>query len=87
MLCVIAKLDKRSTEKLTAIQKAAAPDADGKPLHGHITLATYMGEDGLDGGAPGMLGEREFRGAPADRLRIHDFIGFPAVEDAVLVDA
>ena len=45
MLCVIAKLDKRSTEKLTAIQKAAAPDADGKPLHGHITLAAYMGED------------------------------------------
>ena len=45
MLCVIAKLDKRSTEKLTAIQKAAAPDADGNPLHGHITLATYMGED------------------------------------------
>lgn len=45
MLCVIAKLDKRSTEKLTAIQRAAAPDADGKPLHGHITLAAYMGED------------------------------------------
>lgn len=45
MLCVIAKLDKRSTEKLTAIQKAAAPDADGKPLHGHITLASYMGKD------------------------------------------
>ena len=45
MLCVIAKLDKRSTEKLTAIQKAAAPDADGKPLHGHITLAAYIGED------------------------------------------
>ena len=45
MLCVIAKLDKRSTEKLTAIQKAAAPDAEGKPLHGHITLAAYMGED------------------------------------------
>ena len=45
MLCVIAKLDKRSTEKLMAIQKAAAPDTDGKPLHGHITLAAYMGED------------------------------------------
>ena len=45
MLCVIAKLDKRSTEKLTAVQKAAAPDAEGKPLHGHITLAAYMGED------------------------------------------
>ena len=45
MLCVIAKLDKRSTEKLTAIQKAAAPDAGLKPLYGHITLASYMGED------------------------------------------
>ena len=45
MLCVIAKLDKRSTEKLTAIQKAAAPDAGLKPLYGHITLASYMGGD------------------------------------------
>lgn len=45
MLCVIAKLDKRSTEKLTAIQKAGAPDAGLKPLYGHITLASYMGED------------------------------------------
>lgn len=45
MLCVIAKLDKRSTEKLTAVQKAAAPDAGLKPLYGHITLASYMGDD------------------------------------------
>lgn len=45
MLCVIAKLDKRSTEKLTAIQKAGATDTGLKPLYGHITLATYMGED------------------------------------------
>lgn len=45
MLCVIAKLDKRSTEKLTAIKKAGAPGAGLKPLYGHITLASYMGDD------------------------------------------
>ncbi len=44
-------------------------------------------QPGFDGSASGMLGEREFRGSPADRLRVHDFIGLPAVEDAVLVDA
>ena len=43
MLCVIAKLDERSAERLTAIKKAAVPDA--KPLYGHITLAAYMSED------------------------------------------
>lgn len=43
MLCVIAKLDDPSAEKLTAIKKAAVPDA--KPLYGHITLAAYIGED------------------------------------------
>ena len=42
---MIAKLDKRSTEKLTAIQKAGAPNAGLKPLYGHITLATSMGGD------------------------------------------
>ena len=45
MLCVIAKLDKRSADKLTAIKRAAVPDADCKPLYGHITLASYVGED------------------------------------------
>lgn len=43
MLCVIAKLDKRSAERLTAVKKAAVPEA--KPLYGHITLATYVGDD------------------------------------------
>ena len=45
MLCVIAKLDKRSAEKLTALKMAAAPDTDVKPLYGHITLASYTGGD------------------------------------------
>ena len=45
MLCVIAKLDERSAERLTAIKKAAVPDAGEKPLYGHITLATYVGDD------------------------------------------
>ena len=43
MLCVIAKLDERSAERLTAIKRTAVPEA--KPLYGHITLAAYMGED------------------------------------------
>lgn len=46
MLCVIAKLDKLATEKLADIQKAALPPGlEGKMLYGHITLATYLGED------------------------------------------
>ena len=45
MLCVIAKLDERSAERLTAIRNAAVPDAGAKPLYSHITLATYMGDD------------------------------------------
>ncbi len=46
MLCVIAKLDSHATDKLTGIQKTAFPDgAAPKRLYGHITLATYLGED------------------------------------------
>ena len=45
MLCVIAKLDKRSADKLTAIKRALVSDAGSKPLYGHITLASYVGED------------------------------------------
>ncbi len=46
MLCLIAKLDKLATEKLAEIQKAALPPGwEGKMLYGHITLATYLGED------------------------------------------
>lgn len=46
MLCVIAKLDKKSTDKLIEIRKAAFPAvSEEKTLYGHITLATYHGED------------------------------------------
>lgn len=46
MLCVIAKLDKKATEQLIEIQNTAFPaGTDHKPLYGHITLATYIGED------------------------------------------
>ena len=45
MLCVIAKLDKRSADKLTAIKRALVSDTGSKPLYGHITLATYVGDD------------------------------------------
>jgi len=46
MLCVIAKLDDASTEKLAAIRKAAFSDGEAlRPLHGHITIASYVGTD------------------------------------------
>lgn len=46
MLCVIAKFDDASTEKLTRILNSAFSDPDSlKPVHGHITVATYMGSD------------------------------------------
>ena len=49
MLCVIAKLDKKATDKLIEIRKAAFPPvSEGKTLYGHITLATYLGEDERD---------------------------------------
>lgn len=46
MLCVIAKLDELATETLAVIRKIAFSDfAPSNPLHGHITLATYIGDD------------------------------------------
>ena len=46
MLCVIAKLDETATNRLIELQKAAFPaGAETRTLHGHITLATYIGED------------------------------------------
>ena len=46
MLCVIAKLDELATETLAAIQKIALSDfTPSNPLHGHITLATYIGDN------------------------------------------
>ena len=46
MLCVIGKLDDTATEKLALIHKTAFPDDRAvKPLHGHITLAAYTGNE------------------------------------------
>lgn len=45
MLCVIAKLNGEATEKLMAIRKAALSDAVVTPLYGHITIATYVGDN------------------------------------------
>ena len=46
MLCVIAKLDGAATEKLQALRSLAFPPGEaGLPLHGHITLATYVGKE------------------------------------------
>lgn len=45
MLCLIAKLDDASSAKLNAVRKAALPDnEEGRPVYGHITLASYKGE-------------------------------------------
>ena len=46
MLCVIAKIDEQSRQKLLLLQKIA--ESQGIPLrhlHGHITLAVYSGND------------------------------------------
>ena len=45
MLCVIAKLNAEATENLMAIRKAALSDAVVTPLYGHITIATYTGDN------------------------------------------
>ena len=46
MLCVIAKLPESAAEKLDGLRKAVVPDAAAKaPLYGHITLATYLGNE------------------------------------------
>ena len=44
MLCVIAKLDDASTDKLEKLRRAALPaSAAPRPLYGHITLAAFVG--------------------------------------------
>ena len=46
MLCVIAKLDHQATGRLNEIQRSAFPaGTERKTIYGHITLATYIGED------------------------------------------
>lgn len=46
MLCVIAKLDNAATEKLEALRKRALAESEQiKPLYGHITVATYTGDN------------------------------------------
>ena len=46
MLCVLAKLSDDATNKLTAIRNSAfSDDQEVLPLHGHITLVSYEGND------------------------------------------
>lgn len=46
MLCVILCLCNDDIEKLAAVRGTAFPENAGlKPLHGHITVAAYTGED------------------------------------------
>ncbi len=46
MLCMIAKLDAGTTERLTALRRAAERfGIPGKALYGHVTLAAYVGDD------------------------------------------
>ena len=46
MLCAIAKIDLRSREKLLALQQLTKRfGITVSDLYGHITLATYIGED------------------------------------------
>ena len=46
MLCVIALLDPASTERLSRLRRlTAAFGVPPRAVHGHITLASYIGED------------------------------------------
>lgn len=46
MLCAIAKIDPASTERLAKLRRMANDfSIFPRELHGHITLATYTGED------------------------------------------
>ncbi len=46
MLCVIARLDRQATERLNELQRSTFPaGVERKTIYGHITLATYIGED------------------------------------------
>ena len=46
MLCVIAKLSDGATEHLRALREAAAVRGRAlPPLHGHITLASWLPEE------------------------------------------
>lgn len=44
MLCLIARLDRDSTERLDRLRSSAC--ASPAPLHGHITVAAYTGDNG-----------------------------------------
>ncbi len=66
MLCLIAKLEAEATESLRALRRAAlAPEPDPRPLHGHITLATYLGPEE----AFLRFGREELAGVPAFSVR------------------
>ena len=46
MLCVIAKLNDSAADTLVKLQRAAASHvSEMKPLYGHITIASYVGDD------------------------------------------
>ena len=44
MLCVIARIDPDSRERLSALRRSAAGSGAGE-LYGHVTLATYLGNE------------------------------------------
>lgn len=46
MLCAIAAIDSAATERLAELEQAAERfDIPPQDVHGHITLATYIGDD------------------------------------------
>lgn len=45
MLCVIARIDEKARERLAALQDVAVElGVPPRPLYGHITLVTYVGD-------------------------------------------
>lgn len=65
MLCVIARLDRASRDELTRIQASARElGIPVRPLHGHITLATYLQGDEtalISACKTAVKGQRPFR--------------------------
>ncbi len=73
MLCVLAKLDTRATDALRAVQStASAFGLSPAPLHGHITLATYLGseEEAFINNCSGWLTAYRAFSVPYKELRV-----------------
>lgn len=73
MLCVIAKIDPASRERLLWVQRVAGDfGVPERPLYGHITLAAYIGgaEDAFISSCKGILAGRDKFPVFYDRIEV-----------------